>query len=54
VIRREPSAEPTGQPWYDTGTPDGTLTIPAPREHADDGSWLGESLSQDRPRWVPV
>jgi hypothetical protein len=55
VIRREPPAESTGQPWYDTGTPDGTLTIPAPREHGDDArSWLGDPPSQDRPRWVPV
>jgi hypothetical protein len=53
VIRREPPAESTGQPWYDTGTPDGTPTIPAPREHADDDcSSLGDPSSQEPPRWV--
>jgi hypothetical protein len=55
VIRREPPAEWTGHPWYDTGTPDGTLTIPAPREPADEGRCsLGDPPRQERPRWVPV
>jgi hypothetical protein len=54
VIRREPPAESTGQPWYDTGMPDGKVTIPVPREHADDRSWLGDPPSQEPPRWVAV
>jgi hypothetical protein len=53
VIRRKPSAERTGQPWYDTGTPAGTLTIPAPREHADDYK-LGDPPDQRPPRWEPA
>lgn len=52
VIRREPPAGSTGQPWYDTGTPAGTVTIPAPREHSDEGvSWPGDPTGQE-PRWV--
>ena len=55
VIRREPPAEWTGHPWYDTGMPDGTLTIPAPREPADEGRFsLGDPPRQVLPRWVPV
>jgi hypothetical protein len=55
VIRREPKAESTGQPWYDTGRPDGTLTIPAPRAHADDDEFcLGEPAGQESSRWLPV
>jgi hypothetical protein len=54
VIRRKDLAQQTGQPWYDTGTPVGTVTIPAPREHADDYPWLGDSPSQKPPRWVPA
>ena len=42
VIRREPPAEWSGHPWYDTGTPSGSPAIPAPREPADDAYWLGE------------
>jgi hypothetical protein len=53
VIRREPPAESTGQPWYDTGTPAGTVTIPSPREHSDeDVSWAGDPTGQEAPRWV--
>jgi hypothetical protein len=53
VIRREPSAWSTGQPWYDTGTPAGTVTIPAPREHSDEGvSWPGDPTGQEPPRWL--
>lgn len=53
VIRREPPAEWTGHPWYDTGTPSGTLTVPAPREPADDAFWLGDPPARDElPRWV--
>jgi len=53
VIRREPSALSTGQPWYDTGRPAGTVTIPAPREHSDEGvSWPGDPTGQEPPRWV--
>jgi hypothetical protein len=55
VIRREPPAEWTGHRWYDTGTPDGTLTIPAPREPADEGRFsLGDPPRQELPRWLPV
>lgn len=55
VVRRKLPAESTGQPWYDTGTPAGTLTIPAPREHADDDcSRLGDSPGQEPPRWMPA
>ena len=53
VIRREPPAEWSGHPWYGTGTPSGTLTVPAPREPADDAFWLGEPPTREEPpRWV--
>ncbi len=54
VIRREPSAEWNGHPWYDIGTPSGSPAIPAPREPADDAYWLGEPPRDQPPRWVPV
>lgn len=54
VIRREAPAEWIGQPWYDTGAPDGMLTIPAPREHGDDCSSLGDPPDQEPRRWVAV
>ena len=53
VIRREPPAEWSGHPWYDTGTPSGTLAVPAPRESADDAFRLGEP-PREQPCWVPV
>ena len=53
VIRREAPAEWNGHPWYDTGTPSGSPTIPAPREPADDDFWLGEPPGEE-PRWVRV
>jgi hypothetical protein len=52
VVRREPPAQWSGQPWYDTGTPDGSLTIPAPREPADDNFWVGEPPCEEPPRWL--
>ena len=53
VIRREPPAEWSGHPWYDTGTPSGSLAVPAPREPADDAFWLGEPPTRaEPPRWV--
>lgn len=53
VIRREPPAEWRGHPWYNTGTPNGSLAVPAPREPADDAFWLGEPPSREEPsRWV--
>jgi hypothetical protein len=52
VIRCKPPAS-AGPPWYDTGTPDGTLATPAPSEHSDHGSWVGDPPSQE-PRWVPA
>jgi hypothetical protein len=53
VIRREPPTEWNGHPWYDTGTPSGSLTVPAPREPADDAFWLGEPPTHEEPpRWV--
>jgi len=53
VIRREPPAEWSGHPWYDTGTPSGTLAVPAPRESADDAFRLGEPPTREEPpRWV--
>ncbi len=53
VIRREPPAEWSGHPWYDTGTPSGSLAVPAPREAADDDFWLGQPPTRDEPpRWV--
>jgi hypothetical protein len=51
VIRREPPAEWSGRPWYDTGTPSGALTIPGPRAPADD-YWLGEPPREQPPRWI--
>ena len=42
VIRRERPAEWNGDPWYDTGTPSGSPTIPGPQEPTDDDFWLGE------------
>jgi hypothetical protein len=55
VIRREPPTGPTGQPWYDTGTPTGTLAVPVPREPADDDrSWLGGPPRHEPPPWVPA
>jgi hypothetical protein len=52
VIRREPPPEWAGQPWYNTGTLEGTLTIPAPRELADAAFWLGDPPRQEPPRWI--
>jgi hypothetical protein len=53
VIRREPPAEWSGHPWYDAGTPSGSLAVPAPREPADDAFWLGEPPTRaEPPRWV--
>ena len=52
VIRREPPAQWGGQPWYDTGTPDRSLSIPAPREPADDQFWIGEPPHDESPRWL--
>jgi hypothetical protein len=55
VIRRDPPAEWAGQPWYDTGAPDGTLTFPAPREPADSERFaLGGPPRQEPTRWVRV
>jgi len=55
VIRRDPPAEWTGQPWYDTGPPDGTLTIPAPRESAESDRFsVGDPPRQEPPLWVRV
>jgi len=54
VIRREPPAEWNGHPWYDTGTPSGSLTIPGPREPVHDDFWLGEPPRERPPRWVPA
>jgi len=53
VIRRGPPAEWNGHPWYDTGTPSGSPTIPGPREPTDDDFWLGEP-PREQPRWVPI
>jgi hypothetical protein len=52
VVRREPPADWTGQPWYDTGPPSGPMTIPAPREPADDSFWIGEPPREEPPRWL--
>jgi hypothetical protein len=52
VIRREPSAEWNGQPWYDIGMPSGSPAILGSREPRDD-FWLGEPPCE-QPRWVPV
>src|ERR1039458_5601531 len=52
IIRRESPAEWSGQSWYDTGIPDGSLTIPAPRESAEDSYWLGEPPHEEQPRWL--
>jgi hypothetical protein len=54
VIRRELPAEWTGHPWYDTGTADGSPTIPGPREPAHDDYWLGEQPSEQPSRWIPA
>jgi hypothetical protein len=53
VIRREVPAEWNGHPWYHTGTPSGSPTIPGPREPADEDFWLGEPPGEE-PRWVRV
>jgi len=53
VIRREPLAEWNGHPWYNTGRPSGSPTIPGPREPIDDDFWLGEP-PREQPRWVPL
>jgi hypothetical protein len=53
VIRREPPAGRKRHPWYDTGRPSGSLTIPAPREPADT-YWLSEPPGDQPPRWVPA
>jgi hypothetical protein len=53
VIRHEPPVEWNGHPWYNTGTPSGSPTIPGPREPADDDYWLGEPPRQQPSRWVP-
>jgi hypothetical protein len=52
VIRREPSAEWNGQPWYDTGTRSGSPAIPVPQEAADAAYRLGEPPRDQQPRWV--
>jgi len=52
VIRREPAVPWSGQPWYDTGRPDGSLSTPAPREPADDHFWVGEPPHNESPRWL--
>jgi len=53
VIRREPPAGWSGHPWYDTGTPSGSLAVPAPREPAGDAYWLGQPPAREEPpRWV--
>ena len=52
VVRREPPDDWTGQPWYDTGSPGGSMTIPAPREPADDSFWVGEPPREEPPRWL--
>jgi hypothetical protein len=53
VIRREPPAGWSGHPWYDTGTPSGSLSVPAQREPADDAFWLGDPPTREEPpRWV--
>jgi len=54
VIRREPSVEWNGHPWYNTGTPNGSPTIPGPREPVHDDFWLGEPPREQPPRWVPA
>jgi hypothetical protein len=43
VIRRDPPAGQTGQPWYDLGPAD-----------SGGGPWLSQPPSQEPPRWVPV
>jgi hypothetical protein len=48
VIRREPPAEWNGHPWYNTGTPSGSLTIPRPQGPTDDDFWLGERPANSR------
>jgi hypothetical protein len=53
VLRREPPAEWNGHPWYNLGTPSGSLAVPAPREPADDAFWLGEPPTREEPpRWA--
>jgi hypothetical protein len=52
VIRRELPAEWDRHPWYNTGTPSGSPTIPGLREPTDDDFWLGEP-HREQPRWVP-
>jgi hypothetical protein len=54
VIRRELPAEWNGHPWYDTGMPGGSPTIPGPREPAHDDYWLGEQPSEQPSRWIPA
>jgi hypothetical protein len=52
VIRREPPAERTGQPWDGNGPPGGTLPIPAPRKPSDGDFFTGEAPREEPPRWV--
>jgi hypothetical protein len=52
VIRRKPPVQWSGQPWYDTGTPDRSLSIPTPRDPADDHFWIGEPPHDESPRWL--
>ena len=48
VIRREPPAESSGQPWFDVGMPTGSLDVPAPRQSGDDAYWTGEPPAKNR------
>jgi hypothetical protein len=52
VIRREPPVEWNGHPWYNTGTPSGSPTIPGLQEPVHDDFWLGEQPREQPPRWV--
>lgn len=54
VIRRRHPAEWSGQSEYDIGTPNGSLTIPAPGEPTEESYWLGEPPHEEQPRWLRV
>jgi len=54
VIRRDRPAAPNGLPWYDTGRPDGSLSIPAPRLSADDSFQLATEAGEEPVRWIRV
>ena len=52
VIRREPPAQSSGHPWFDTGTPGGSPDVPAPREPGDDAYWTGGPPRDEPARWM--